>query len=120
MKAGKIITYIIAAILIFFGILFIWGAFSPEGSPGWIVIGLISVIIGLVLIWFAGRKTKAEGDQEVTMKLDLSGDVNLDTLQCKNCGGTLDSSNITMVAGAPVVECPYCGTDYQLTEEPKW
>jgi len=25
-----------------------------------------------------------------------------------------------MVAGAPVVTCPYCGTTYQLTEEPKW
>jgi uncharacterized Zn-finger protein len=28
--------------------------------------------------------------------------------------------NIQMVAGAPVVNCPYCHTTYQLTEEPKW
>jgi uncharacterized Zn-finger protein len=28
--------------------------------------------------------------------------------------------NIQMVAGAPVVNCPYCKTTYQLTEEPKW
>jgi uncharacterized Zn-finger protein len=28
--------------------------------------------------------------------------------------------NIKMVAGAPVVTCPYCNTTYQLTEEPKW
>jgi len=25
-----------------------------------------------------------------------------------------------MVAGAPVVTCPYCNTSYQLKEEPKW
>jgi uncharacterized Zn-finger protein len=25
-----------------------------------------------------------------------------------------------MMAGAPVVTCPYCQATYQLTEEPKW
>ena len=28
--------------------------------------------------------------------------------------------DIKLVAGAPVVTCPFCGTTYQLTEEPKW
>lgn len=119
MKAGKIIGYIFAAIAIFFGILFIWGAFSPEGNPAWIFIGALSVLVGFGLIWFLGRKTAAE-KEEVTMKIDLSGDVDLDTLSCKSCGGQLSSENITMVAGAPMVECPYCGTSYQLTEDPKW
>jgi uncharacterized Zn-finger protein len=44
----------------------------------------------------------------------------MDTLKCRSCGGALKPENITMVAGAPVVTCPYCGTTYQLTEEPKW
>ena len=52
----KIVAYIVAAILVFFGVLFIWGAFSPQGSPGWILIGLISVGIGLVIIFFAARQ----------------------------------------------------------------
>jgi hypothetical protein len=119
MNVGKVIGYIIAAIAIFFGILFVWGAFSPEGNPAWILIGIISVLIGFGIIWFAGRKKDTE-TEEVTMNIDLSGDVDLDTLSCKSCGGQLDSENISMVAGAPVVECPYCGTSYQLTEEPKW
>ncbi|MBS1250525.1 MAG: hypothetical protein MAG431_02119 [Chloroflexi bacterium] len=119
MNAGKIIAYIVAAILVFFGVLFIWSAFSPQGNPANILTGGVSAGIGLVLIWLAGRK-KATDEQEVTMNIDLSGDVNLDTLSCKSCGGTLSSEHIHLVAGAPVVECPYCGTDYQLTEEPKW
>ena len=41
----KIVAYIVAAILVFFGVLFIWGAFSPQGSPGWILIGLVSVAV---------------------------------------------------------------------------
>jgi hypothetical protein len=120
MSAGKIIAYIGAAILIFFGVLFIWGAFSPSGSPGWIVIGLISTGIGFVLIFLASRKPKPVESNDVTLKIDLPAEVNLDTMKCKACGGVLTAKDIKMVAGAPVVECPYCGTTYQITEEPKW
>jgi hypothetical protein len=121
MSAVKIIAYIAAAILIFFGVLFIWGAFSPEGSVGWIPVGIISVGIGFGLIWFASRrKTAPQEAGEVTLKIDLPADVNLDTLKCQSCGGSLTTDNIKMVAGAPVVDCPYCHTTYQLTEEPKW
>ena len=122
MNAGKVIAYIIAGILIFFGVLFIWGAFSPNGSVGWIPVGLITVGIGFGIIWFASRSRglAAGNSQNVTLKIDLPGNVNLDTLKCKSCGGVLTADNIKMVAGAPVVSCPYCKTTYQLTEEPKW
>lgn len=121
MSAIKIIAYIAAAILIFFGVIFIWGAFSPDGEVGWILIGLISVGIGFVFIWFANRqKPAAQGGENVTLKIDLPANVNLDTLKCQSCGGALTTDNIKMVAGAPVVDCPYCHTTYQLTEDPKW
>ncbi len=119
MSAGKIIGYIFAAILIFFGVIFIWGAFSSEPQPAWLIVGGISVVIGFGLIWFLGKKKTGE-EQEVTLQIDLSGDVNLDTLACQSCGGHLSPEHISMVAGAPVVACPFCGTSYQLTEEPKW
>ena len=123
MNAGKIIAYIVAAILIFFGVLFIWGA-GGEGGGGftWVFVGLISVAIGLVLIFFASRKKPqaASNDVDVTYKIDLPGNVALDTMKCESCGGVLSSENIKMVAGAPVVSCPYCNTTYQITEEPKW
>jgi len=120
MNAGKTVAYIIAAILIFFGVLFIWATFSPDGKLGNLVVGVISAAIGLVLIFLAGRKRPGTEKQDVNVKIDLSGDVNLDTLKCKSCGGTLTSENIKLVAGAPFVTCPYCNTTYQLTEEPKW
>jgi hypothetical protein len=121
MSAGKIIAYIAAAILIFFGVLFIWAAFSPEGQVGWIAIGVISVGIGFGLIWLARRRAaSAEGSGEVTLKLDLPADVSLDEFKCQNCGGDLTMDNVQVVAGAPVVNCPYCGTTYQLKEDPKW
>ncbi|WP_299027975.1 hypothetical protein [uncultured Thermanaerothrix sp.] len=120
MSAGKIIAYIVAAILIFFGVLFVWGATGDQGDLMWIPIGLITIALGLVLIFWAARRPKQETPPQVTLKVDLPANINLDTLKCKSCGGTLKAENIKIVAGAPVVTCPYCGTSYQLTEEPKW
>jgi DNA-directed RNA polymerase subunit RPC12/RpoP len=120
MKVGKIIAYIAAAILIFFGVLFIWGAFSPDGSTGWIFVGIISIGLGLILIWLGSRSKPVPVEEKITLQIDLPGDVNLDSLKCQTCGGALTTNNIEMVAGAPVVNCPYCGTSYQITEDPKW
>ena len=122
MTAIKIIAYVAVAILIFFGVMFIWGAFSPQGSTGWILIGLISVGIGFGLIWFGSRQKPATqaGEQNVTLNIDLPANVNLDSLKCKSCGGALTTKDIKMVAGAPVVTCPYCNSTYQLSEDPKW
>lgn len=123
MSAVKIIAYIAAGILIFFGVLFIWGAFSEQGQVGWIPVGIISVLIGFGLIWMGSRSAAAqagEAGQNVTLKVDLPANVNLDTLKCQSCGGALKAENIKIIAGAPVVSCPYCHTTYQLTEEPKW
>jgi hypothetical protein len=116
----KIVGYIAAAILIFFGVLFIWGAFGVNGTPGWILVGIISVAIGLGIIFLIQRKARQEAATNVTLKIDMPGNVEMDALKCKSCGGTLKAENIKVVNGAPVVTCPYCNTVYQLTEEPKW
>ena len=120
MSAGKIIAYIGAAAFIFFGVLFILATFGQSGQLYMFIVGLILIGIGFGLIWFAARQQKVEGPTNVTYKVDLSGDVSLETMKCKQCGGTLTSENVKMVAGAPVVTCPFCGSTYQLTEEPKW
>jgi DNA-directed RNA polymerase subunit RPC12/RpoP len=121
MSVIKIIGYIAAGILIFFGVLFIWGAFSDQGTPGWIVTGIVIVIIGFGLIWFASRiKPATPVQNNVTLNIDLPANVELDSFKCQSCGGALTVDNIKMVAGAPVVTCPYCGSVYQLKEEPKW
>ncbi len=115
MRALKIIAYIVAAILIFFGVLFIW-----SGLKGTLIPGIISVVIALGLIFWAARRPAQPQQTNVTLKVDLPGNVNMDSLKCRACGGTLSPEDVKMVAGAPVVTCPWCHTTYQLTEEPKW
>ena len=122
MSAGKIIGYIVTGILILFGVLFIWGAFSPEGEIGWILIGVITVAIGLGVIAFIKfREPKpAQPPQEIIQKIDLSGEIEMETLKCQKCGGELQKDSITVKEGAIFISCPYCGSAYQLVEEPKW
>ncbi len=121
MSAGKIITWIVGGILVLLGVLFIIAAFGQTFNSGWLITGIILVGIGLVLVYLGVRMGQAaQAAQNVTLKVDLPANVNMDTLKCKACGGVLSEKDIKMVAGAPVVTCPYCGTTYQLTEEPKW
>jgi drug/metabolite transporter superfamily protein YnfA len=122
MSAGKIVAIIAAVILILFGALMIIAATDPSTSnPGAIMaFGAVFIIVGLVIIYFAARQTAKAPDTNITMNVDLPGNVKMDTLKCESCGGTLAPENIQMVAGAPVVTCPFCHTTYQLTEAPKW
>jgi hypothetical protein len=133
---GKTIAYVAAVVMILAALpicllsfIFLWGAFSPSGQSGWIGIGILGLVVGLVLIgggvgvaiWVGQRsRAAAAASQSVTLNVDLPGNVKLESLKCQSCGGALTADNIKMVAGAPVVDCPYCHTTYQLTEEPKW
>jgi hypothetical protein len=84
------------------------------------VLGIIAGIAGIILIFLAVRKTKADTAQNVTLKVDLPGDVNVEKMKCQSCGGVLTADDIKVINGAPMVTCPFCKTVYQLTEEPKW
>jgi len=41
-------------------------------------------------------------------------------LKCQSCGAELSKDSVSLVKGAIMINCPYCGSTYQLTEEPKW
>jgi len=122
MRALRIIFFLIAGALFIFGLLYLLGAGGVGGGGSkWILTGAIMIVVAFICVFVATRfKTPQEEVTNVTLKVDLPGNVNMDTLKCKSCGGTLGPDDVKMVAGAPVVTCPYCHTTYQLTEEPKW
>jgi hypothetical protein len=125
--------YILAGILILVSLCFMgYGGLNIVGSTaadttssmslgiGFLLFGLLMVAGGVVLIVVAARKARQETPQNVTVQVDLPGQTKIDAMKCKSCGGTLTADNIKLVNGAPMVTCPFCGTIYQLTEEPKW
>jgi phage FluMu protein Com len=128
MFVGAGLLFVVALPLILLGLLFLIASGNGDAqAAGRFVVGLliscVSVLMiagGVVLAWLALRPQPGSTTQNVTLKVDLPGDVNLETMKCQSCGGVLTMDNIQMVAGAPVVNCPYCKTTYQLTEEPKW
>lgn len=84
-----------------------------------IVVGVILLAAAGALLWFAMQQPK-EATTTIVQKIDLSGDVKLQDLTCRACGGTLGKESVTVKAGAVFVNCQYCGTAYQIEEAPKW
>ena len=120
MKAGKVILFVIAAVLIFFGVIFLL-SISANGDMGLVTYAVVFFGIAFILIFFATRMKKpSEETTNVTLNIDLPGGVSMDTIKCKSCGAPLSEEDIKMVNGAPMATCYACGTSYQLTEEPKW
>lgn len=123
MSTGKIIGYVVAAILVLFGVLYLLSAFSADAaSPGGrLLVGGLLVVIGLGIV-VAVRLREPKPEQQITIRqeIDIGGDVEMEALKCTSCGGALDKSAITMAEGAVMVSCPYCGATYQVIEEPKW
>jgi Na+/melibiose symporter-like transporter len=98
MSALKVIAYIAAAILLIFAVLFVLAAFSPDNpnsAGGSIIVGLVLGLIGFGLIFWAARKPAAgPGDANVTLQVNLPGNVSMDTLKCKSCGGALGPDDV--------------------------
>jgi hypothetical protein len=114
----RILGYIFAALLIVLGVLFVVAAAASGLWPRYLVGGIL-VGAGLVLVAIVRAKVPAR-KVEVTRKVDLTGDVKLEELRCSKCGASLDSKSVTMKQGAVFVSCPYCNSEYQIEEAPKW
>jgi hypothetical protein len=124
-----VIGLIISCLMIGFGVLFFIASTDPQqGNAGWLPVGIGLIVVGLIIaalgvgvfVFLRIRRAKETQKQEIIQKIDLSGDIQVEKLQCQNCGGELNKENLTVQAGAVFVSCPYCGVSYQIVEQPKW
>jgi len=120
MRGVKIIAVVLAVIFLLIGFFFIVGAFSDNTKMvSRLVIGGVLLLVAGVLILLSRMKTE-QVSHTYHQKIDLSGDIDLEQLKCRNCGGTLSEQNVSIQAGAVMVNCPYCDSVYQIKEAPKW
>jgi len=124
---GAGILFLIGLCFISYGALSVVGSTSSSGQSNWLSFGLGFGFVGLLflgggagMVYLAMRGQKTEVIQQVTMQVDLPGETRIEEMKCRSCGGTLSAKDITLANGAPMVNCPFCHTVYQLTEEPKW
>ena len=111
--AGKIVAYLVSAVLIFFGIVFV---ISTN-------LGVTNFFIGLVLIVIAGLLVFAVRDRkpiEIKQTVTVTGPVKIKEVRCPNCGAIVDATKAEVHEGKPYVTCTYCGNKFELTEEPTW
>jgi hypothetical protein len=116
-KIITILGVIAVAVVFFFAIIFalaasVQAAFTRLLTSGILFIIGVTIIVG---IYYTTRKPKT-----VIQRLEVSGQMKAVPIKCPNCSGSIDANRIKIVSGVPYVTCPYCGTTFEVAEEPKW
>jgi uncharacterized membrane protein len=114
-KIIAILGAIAVAVLFFFSVIF---ALASAYDPQRLVTSALLFIIGIAIvfgIYFTTRKPKT-----IIQHLEVSGQMKAAPIKCPNCGGSVDADLIKIVSGVPYATCAYCGTTFEVTEEPKW
>ena len=109
----RIAIYIVSAILIFLGLIFI---ISTNLGLTYFFVGLAFLIVAGLLLYLGRGKKQIEIKQTLT----LSGTPIAKEVKCLYCGAIVDPTKPEIVGGRPYVTCSYCGNKFELTEEPKW
>jgi DNA-directed RNA polymerase subunit RPC12/RpoP len=121
-KIIVVLGAIAVAVLFFFAVIFLLASSAPDvpldQSTSRLIVGVLLFIIGIAIvfgIYYTTRKPKT-----VIQRLEVSGQMKAASIKCPNCGASVDANLIKIVSGVPYATCPYCGTTFEVTEEPKW
>jgi len=117
MKLIAIFGAIAVAILFFFAVIFALASTVAATTTRLAISGML-FIIGIAIIvgiYYVTRKPKT-----VVQRLEVSGQMKAATIRCPHCSASVDANQIKIVSGVPYATCPYCGTTFEVTEEPKW
>ena len=112
----ELAIYFVAVVLGLLGLLFVVGS---AGSVVRVIVGLVLMVAAGVMIYLTKMRPKQQ-ETTIVQKIDLTGDVVLEQMKCRNCGGALSKDTLEVKLGAIYINCPYCGASYQVEEEPKW
>jgi len=102
-----------SSILIILGLLF---AIASIRQSSRLIVGIIMVGSGFGILYLLRKRDK----ERRRLEIPLPGRFSVQSLRCPNCSGELDASQMKMKGGVPIIECPYCGSSIEVTEEPKW
>jgi predicted Zn finger-like uncharacterized protein len=122
MRILPILGGVAAAVVFFFAVIFALASsyvgLTAQAAQSRLITSGILFIIGIAIIvgiYYTTRKPKT-----IIQHLEISGRMAAAQIKCPNCGGSINADQIKIVSGVPYVKCPYCGTTFEVTEEPKW
>lgn len=113
MDLKVIAGYVVAAILLFFGILF---ALASVYATTRLYVSILFFAAAFGILYYIMKQRPVQ----ITQRLEVPGEFMVKALKCPNCSATLDVKQIKIVDGVPSITCSYCGYTFEVTEEPKW
>ena len=113
LNAKSIVGYIISAVFIFFGVIFAWASVY---APIRLVTSAFLFLAAFGILYYTRKRVPTQ----ITQKLEVPGQIKVQTLKCPNCSAALDVNQIKVLKGVPSIKCQYCGHTFEVTEEPKW
>ncbi len=118
MAAQRVLMLVLGVFFILLGLIFLIASADSNFLPR-LAVGIFMILPGVYLVK-KGVREPADKRVFITRTLELSGDVSMEDLTCDKCGAGLSSENLSVKAGAVFVACPFCRTEYQIEEKPKW
>jgi Zn finger protein HypA/HybF involved in hydrogenase expression len=105
----KVLSMIFSFVVFVIGLAFL--------ITGRLAIGILLLAVSLLLVYLAFRKKETV---VVEQRIEIGGEVSSKLLKCRNCGAELKKDAMEVKLGGVFIACPYCHSQYQLEEEPKW
>ena len=119
MKIITVLGAIAVAVLFFFSVIFALASSYQdvvlEQRIMRIVVAILLFAAAVAIAYYISRRPKT-----VIQRLEISGQMKAAPIKCPNCSASVDANRIKIVSGVPYATCPYCGTTFEVTEEPKW
>ena len=115
MRVVAILGGLAVAVLFFFSLIF---ALASAYDSQRLITSLILFSMGLAiagLLYYMMRKPKT-----VVQRLEVSGQMKAASIKCPTCSASVDADRIRIVSGVPYATCSYCGSTFEVIEEPKW
>jgi predicted RNA-binding Zn-ribbon protein involved in translation (DUF1610 family) len=109
----RLVIYLAAAILTFFGFVFV---ISINLGISYFFVGVVLFAVAIFLLYFGQERKPIEIKQTVTVTQPLEAK----GIRCPNCGAIIDPTKTQILAGKLFVTCDHCGNKFELTEEPTW
>lgn len=113
MSIMRVVSYLIASILLFFGVVFIIASTTP-GKIYRLPVGLILTGASIAIFYMLLKPKPKIYKIEVTWQ--PSGEIAVEALTCPKCGAPLPKPK----PGQEYLKCPYCGATIKLVEKPIW
>ena len=119
MKIITVLGTIAVVVLFFFSVIFALASSYQdvvlEQRITRIIVAILLFAAAVAIAYYITRRPKT-----VIQRLEISGQMKAAPIKCPNCSASVDANRIKIVSGVPYATCPYCGTTFEVTEEPKW